>query len=114
MPPKKPTASKAKAKAPKAGAGGGKAKKKKWSKGKQKERLVNAVLFDEANYKKLLKDIPSQKVITPANISEKLKINMSLARVAVRELMAKGLIRKVIQHHQMGIYTRNIEATPAS
>lgn len=37
------------------GGGGGKAKKKKWSKGKVRDKLNNAVLFDQATYDKLYK-----------------------------------------------------------
>jgi len=39
----------------KGGGGGGKAKKKKWSKGKVRDKLNNAVLFDQATYDKLYK-----------------------------------------------------------
>merc|ERR1711988_1314650 len=94
--------------APKKGAtsGGGKAKKKKWSKGKVKEKLANLVLFDKNTYEKLLSEVPKQKLITPSIISEKLKVNGSLARRAVRELMAKGLIRVVSAHAAQCIYTR--------
>ncbi|KAL6146329.1 hypothetical protein ACLB2K_057010 [Fragaria x ananassa] len=35
---------------------GGKQKKKKWSKEKQKEKVNNMVLFDQATYDKLLSD----------------------------------------------------------
>lgn len=65
----------------------------KWSKGKVKEKLANLVLFDKATYDKMLADVPKQKLITPSIISEKLKVNGSLARKAVKELVSKGLIR---------------------
>jgi small subunit ribosomal protein S25e len=66
----------------------------KWSKGKVKEKLSNLVLFDKATYEKMLSDVPKQKLITPSIISEKLKVNGSLARKAVKELVSKNLIRK--------------------
>ncbi|KAK8568092.1 hypothetical protein V6N12_006656 [Hibiscus sabdariffa] len=72
--------------------GGGKQKKKKWSKGKQKEKVNNMVLFDQATYDKLLSEAPKYKLITPSILSDRLRINGSLARKAIRELMAKGLI----------------------
>lgn len=61
MPPKtaKKTDTKGKA-APakkKEGGGGGKAKKKKWSKGKVRDKLNNAVLFDKPTYDKLYKEV---------------------------------------------------------
>ena len=59
----------------------------KWSKGKVKEKLSNLVLFDKATYEKMLTDVPKQKLITPSIISEKLKVNGSLARKAVKELV---------------------------
>ena len=104
MPPKKDD-KKAKP-AGKSGGGGGKAKKKKWSKGKVKEKLQNLVLFDKISYERCLNDIPKQKLITPSIISEKLKVNGSLARKAVKELISKNLIRPVLTHSSQTIYTR--------
>merc|ERR1712014_161474 len=102
--PKKEDPKKAPAK--KAGSGGGKAKKKKWSKGKVKEKLANLVLFDKPTYDKMLVDVPKLKLITPSIISEKLKVNGSLARKAVKELLAKNLIRPILQHKQQNVFTR--------
>ena len=67
---------KAPAKAPKKkeGGGGGKAKKKKWSKGKTRDKLNNLVLFNKPTYDKLLKEVPTYKLITPSIVSERLKI----------------------------------------
>merc|ERR1712001_635297 len=103
--------SKAPAKAPKKkeGGGGGKAKKKKWSKGKTRDKLNNLVLFDKPTYEKLLKEVPTYKLITPSIVSERLKVRGSLARKALDELTAKGLIRQVVQHHAQTIYTRVIK-----
>ncbi|GFY89926.1 ribosomal protein S25 family protein [Actinidia rufa] len=124
--------------------GGGKQKKKKWSKGKQKEKVNNMVLFDKATYDKLLSEAPKYKLITPDRLrprtqidldlalkqfetksieavglrfdfvgsrgsfdeglgghseprrgSPEVDVNGSLARKAIRELMARGLIRMV-------------------
>ncbi|KAK6253697.1 hypothetical protein QUC31_015417 [Theobroma cacao] len=124
--------------------GGGKQKKKKWSKGKQKEKVNNMVLFDQATYDKLLSEAPKYKLITPSILSDRLRIkcrylslklndeissgnylaawlfysewlvqadrhrmiNGSLARKAIRELMARGLIRLVSAHASQQIYTR--------
>merc|ERR1711924_356171 len=104
MPPKKEQKSK-EAKA-KAAMSGGKGKKKKWSKGKVKEKLNNAVLLDKGVYKKLVNDIPKSRVITTAVVSERLKINGSIARAALQHLTEKGLIRQVSAHGSMRIYTR--------
>jgi len=62
----------------------------KWSKGKVRDKLNNLVLFDKATYDKLYKEVPSYKLITPAVVSERLKIRGSLARAALKELQTKG------------------------
>ncbi|KAF7104370.1 hypothetical protein CFC21_105269 [Triticum aestivum] len=87
MAPKKEKAPAASSKPAKSG--GGKQKKKKWSKGKQKEKVNNAVLFDQATYDKLLTEI-----------------NGSLARRAIKDLMERGLIRMVSIHSSQQIFTR--------
>jgi len=99
------------AKAPAKGAvkkagSGGKAKKKKWSKGKTRDKLNNLVLFDKATYDKLYKEVPTYKLITPAIVSERLKVRGSLARKALHELSEKGLIKQVVQSKAQLIFTR--------
>ena len=64
------------------------------------------VLFDQATYDKLLTEAPKYKLITPSVLSDRLRINGSLARRAIRDLMAKGLIRLVSAHASQQIYTR--------
>eukprot|EP00448_Togula_jolla_P022398 CAMPEP_0170591112 /NCGR_PEP_ID=MMETSP0224-20130122/12229_1 /TAXON_ID=285029 /ORGANISM="Togula jolla, Strain CCCM 725" /LENGTH=114 /DNA_ID=CAMNT_0010914953 /DNA_START=66 /DNA_END=410 /DNA_ORIENTATION=+ len=93
----------------KAAMAGGRSKKKKWSKGKVKEKLANMVMFDKATYDKLLKEIPKAKLITPSVVSERLKVNGSVARAAIRHLEEKGLIAHVGEkHHAQMIYTRKV------
>ncbi|GCB70090.1 hypothetical protein scyTo_0001192 [Scyliorhinus torazame] len=91
---------------------GGKAKKK-WSKGKVRDKLNNLILFDKATYDKLLKEVPNYKLITPAVVSERLKIRGSLARAALQELLAKGMIKLVCKHRAQVIYTRNTKGGDA-
>merc|ERR1712228_575176 len=86
--------------------GGGKAKKKKWPKGKVRDKLNNLILFDKPTYEKLYKEVPNYKLITPAVVSERLKIRGSLARRALIELKSKGLIKEVVKHSSQVIYTR--------
>jgi len=45
-------------------------------------------------------------LITPAVVSERLKVRASLARAALTELLSKGLIKEVACHHSQRIYTR--------
>ena len=92
MPPKKADPKKdAKAKPAKAGAsGGGKQKKKKWSKGKNKEKVNNAILFDKTSFEKMLTEVPKFKMITISILSDRLRINCSLARRALAVLVVRG------------------------
>eukprot|EP00244_Chara_vulgaris_P002528 TRINITY_DN144_c0_g1_i1.p3 TRINITY_DN144_c0_g1~~TRINITY_DN144_c0_g1_i1.p3 ORF type:complete len:109 (-),score=33.58 TRINITY_DN144_c0_g1_i1:259-585(-) len=104
MAPKKDA--KAAAAKPVKSSGGGKQKKKKWSKGKQKEKVNNMVLFDQATYDKLVTEVPKYKLITPSVLSDRLRITGSLARNGIKELMARGVIRLVSAHANQQIYTR--------
>ena len=66
---------------------GGAPKKKKWSSSKQKEKLNNAVFWTKSAHDKLMKDIIAKEpYVTPSMISSKLKINVSCAREALKEL----------------------------
>ncbi|XP_049991632.1 40S ribosomal protein S25-like [Alexandromys fortis] len=91
---------------------GGKAKKK-WLKGKVRHKLNNLVLLDKATYDKLCKEVPNYKLITPAVVSEKLKIRGSLARAALQELLSKRLIKLVSKHRAQVIYSRNTKGGDA-
>merc|ERR1711974_592764 len=77
-------------------AGKAKGKKKKWSKGKTRDKLNNLVLFDKATYEKLLKEVPTYKLITPSIVSERLKVRGSLARKALIELEKQGKIKEIV------------------
>merc|ERR1712205_221756 len=77
--------------------------------GKVKEKLANLVMFDKGTYDKLMKEIPKAKLITPAVVSERLKVNGSVARMAIRHLEEKGLLAHVGEkHHALMIYTRKV------
>ncbi len=90
---------------------GGKGRKKKWSKGKVKETVNNAVMFDKATWDKLIKEIPKAKLITPAIITERIKVNGALARQAIRVLEQQGQIVRVGDaNSKMLIYTRKVAA----
>eukprot|EP00033_Pygsuia_biforma_P000041 GCRY01000052.1.p2 GENE.GCRY01000052.1~~GCRY01000052.1.p2 ORF type:complete len:106 (-),score=19.67 GCRY01000052.1:66-383(-) len=91
------------AKAKAASAGG---KKKKWSKGKVREKANNQVIFTEETYNKMLQEVPKFKLITPAIVSERLRINISLARRCIAELVTKGQLRQITHHNMQQIFTR--------
>ncbi|XP_045682312.1 40S ribosomal protein S25-like [Phyllostomus hastatus] len=86
---------------------GGKAKTKKWPKGKVQDKLNNLVLFDRATYNKLCKEVPNDRLVTPAVASERLEICSSLARAARQELLSKALVKLISNHRAEVIYTRN-------
>lgn len=67
--------------------------------------------LDKATYDKLYKEVPTYKLITPAMLVDRIKVSASIARVAIRELEAKGLIKKVYAHSSLPIYTRATAAT---
>ncbi|TPX73372.1 hypothetical protein CcCBS67573_g05368 [Chytriomyces confervae] len=54
----------------------------------------------------LFKEVPTYKLITPSVLVDRLRINGSLARVAVRDLAAKGLIKPIVISKKQMIYTR--------
>merc|ERR1712179_557866 len=82
------------------------AKPKRRSGQREKHATNNLVLFDKATYDKLIKEVPTYKLITPSIVSERLKVRGSLARKACVELVQKGLIKQVVQHSAQTIYTR--------
>ena len=81
-------------------------KKKKWSKGKQRDQAKNLVLFDEDTWARMEKEVPKMKMITAATMSERLKINLSLARAAIKHMEEKGEIRPILKCSKQLIYTR--------
>merc|ERR1712046_252350 len=81
--------------------------KKKWSKGKVRKKLDNMVVFDQQTYDRMLKEVATFKLVTPSAISERLKINGSLARRSIQELLKAGTIKLVDKHSNQYIYTRN-------
>jgi small subunit ribosomal protein S25e len=62
----------------------------KWSKGKTRDKLNNMVLMDKATEEKLRKEVVNYKLITPAILSERLKIRGSLARAVILLLQREG------------------------
>merc|ERR1711918_168089 len=79
------------------------------TKGKMGEKLMNEVMWTKALQDKLVKEVPKAKLITPAIITERLKVNCSLARQGIQYLEEKGLIQVVGDPSSKAlIYTRKI------
>ena len=79
----------------------------KWSKGKSRDKNQNKVQFEEELYTRFLAEVPKMKLITPSALVERLKINGSLARAAIKELENDEQIKRVSYHHSQWIYTRS-------
>mmetsp|Transcript_9207 Transcript_9207/g.10678 ORF Transcript_9207/g.10678 Transcript_9207/m.10678 type:complete len:114 (+) Transcript_9207:59-400(+) len=87
---------------------GGKGKKKKWSKGKNRDKVDNKVLFSKEQWERFNSEVPKMKLITVSTVVEKLKINAGLCRRALNEMADNGEIRAVCVTRAQRIYTRNI------
>ena len=70
-----------------------------------KDKANHAVVLDKQTAERLYKDVQSYRLITVATLVDRLKINGSIARQALHELEEKGLIKKVLGHHNMDIYS---------
>lgn len=70
-----------------------------------KDKANHAVVLDKTTSEKLYKDVQSYRLITVATLVDRLKINGSLARQALADLEEKGLIKKVVGHSKLNIYS---------
>jgi small subunit ribosomal protein S25e len=52
-----------------------------------------------------MKEVPTFKFISQSILIERLKINGSLARVAIRHLAKDGQIKKIVHHNGQLIYS---------
>ena len=87
-----------------------KSKKKKWSKGKTKEKVNNVAFWTKQLWDKLNRDIISKEAyITPSVISEKLKVNVSIARQAIRQLLEEEKLAHYNDesHSRWGLFIRS-------
>merc|ERR1712188_183301 len=86
------------------------AAKTKEAKAKARDKHNNKCLFDKETLDKFNKEVPTYKIITPAIVSDRMKIRGSLARKAIAQLEKEGKIRAVVNHSKMLIYTRATKA----
>lgn len=85
---------------------GGKKGKKKWNKGKVKDKAQHLIAFDQEKYDRLMKEVPTYKYVSVSVLVDRLKIGGSLARVALKQLEADGIITPVVKHSKQLVYTR--------
>ena len=62
--------------------------------------------MDQATYDKMVKEVPTYKLVTTAVLVDRLKVNGSVARRALLDLEKKGLIKAVSLTSSLPIYTR--------
>jgi len=85
-----------------------KGKKKKWSKGKLREKKQHRVVFNKALLDQFVKEVPKKKkVVTIYQLVEDYKINCSLARKGIKELVARDLIQPVAPSGTYGVWTKS-------
>ncbi|TKR82938.1 hypothetical protein L596_016606 [Steinernema carpocapsae] len=124
MPPKTSKKADAKGGKPvKKDSSGGKGKKKKWSKGKVRDKLNNMALFDKATYDKLYKEVSAPRSLALPNpisapgrdlqahhpigcfrTSEGPCLACQAGSSRLRELLAKGLIRRCQPQQPTGLH----------
>lgn len=64
------------------------------------------VVLDKPTYDRILKEVPTYKMISQSVLIDRMKINGSLARVAINHLEREGQIKRIIHHHGQRVYTR--------
>jgi len=87
-----------------------KGKKKKWSKGKLREKKQHAVVFNKALFDKFIQEVPKKALTTIFTLVENYKINCSLARRGLRELVKRNLVAPVCPSGTMAVYTKSASA----
>jgi len=61
--------------------------------------------MDKQVQERLNKDVLTYRLITTAVLVDRLKINGSLARKALADLEEKGVIKKIVGHSKLSIYS---------
>merc|ERR1712093_416730 len=84
----------------------GKPKKKKWSKGKVKDEANNAVVLDKTTYDRVMKEVPTFRMISQSILIDRMKVNGSIARMIIRELEKQGSIKRIVHSRAQLVYTR--------
>lgn len=62
--------------------------------------------MDQPTYDKMIKEVPTYKLVTASVLVERLKVNGSVARRALIDMEKKGLIKQVSFCSKLPIYTR--------
>lgn len=63
-------------------------------------------IADAHDSDRIIKEVPTYRVITVSTLIDRMKVNGSLARRAIAHLESEGLIKKVVHHNAQLVYTR--------
>lgn len=74
---------------------------------------MHATVFNKALFDKFIAEVPKKTVITIFNLVENYKINGSLARKGLRELVKRNLISPVCSSGTYCVYTKSAAAAAA-
>uniref|UniRef100_A0A6B2GCC8 40S ribosomal protein S25 n=1 Tax=Myxobolus squamalis TaxID=59785 RepID=A0A6B2GCC8_MYXSQ len=96
------------------GGSGSKAKKKKWSKGKVRDKLENQVFLDQPTYDKAIKEIAKMILATPAIVSERYKLKVSVAKKLLMDAVQQNLLQVIRKTNSTLICTRLLKDVPAT
>lgn len=70
-------------------------------------------MFNKALFDKFIAEVPKKSVITIFNLVENYKINCSLARKGIQELLKRNLISPVAPSGTYCVYTKSAAAAAA-
>ena len=76
-------------------------RKGKWGRVKEFESIERALIIDDDQKQKMLKEVPKQKVITPTAICQRYQVRMFIAKEIIQELESSGKIA----FHEKTAYT---------
>lgn len=79
-----------------------------------KDKSNNAVICDKPTFDRIMKEVPTFKLISQSILIDRMKINGSLARVAIKHLEREGLIKPVVHHTAQVRLSDLLYATTAS
>lgn len=71
-----------------------------------KDKANHVVVLDKALVERLNKDVQSYRLITVATLVDRMKINGSIARKALKDLEEEGKIKKVVGHARLNVYSK--------
>ena len=82
----------------------GKGQKKKWTKVTNKEKREWSNILVQETAEEIEKAVPKSKLITPAKMSERYKITLTLSRKILEQYVAEGKMIRLINDNTLVAY----------